>query len=72
MQEHGIMLSEKKMRIGEPERYFLGMHTAKGEYQIQLHIASQLEDFLDENINVKAVAHVILALAAPGRRSIRK
>jgi hypothetical protein len=40
VQTHGIMLSEKKMLLAQPEIDFLGMHISKGQYTLQPHIAS--------------------------------
>ncbi|CAE6074580.1 unnamed protein product [Arabidopsis arenosa] len=55
VQQYGVMLSEKKMAIGETEIDFLGMHISQGEYHLQPHIATQLDEFPDENLSFKQV-----------------
>ena len=37
VQQYGIMLSERKMKIGEHEIDFLGIHISKGQYSLQPH-----------------------------------
>ncbi|ESQ51075.1 hypothetical protein EUTSA_v10023188mg, partial [Eutrema salsugineum] len=55
VQQYGIMLSEKKMAIGETEIDFLGMHISKGQYHLQPHIATQLNKFPDDKLSFKQV-----------------
>lgn len=55
VQGYGIMLSERKMVIGETTIDFLGMHLSQGQYQLQPHIASQLDNFRDENLAFKQI-----------------
>ncbi|KAM6574459.1 uncharacterized mitochondrial protein AtMg00860-like [Cannabis sativa] len=47
---HGIMLSKKKMIIGQTQIEFLGMKLSKGQYEAQPHIAHKLLKFPDENL----------------------
>ncbi|KAK1392713.1 Acid phosphatase [Heracleum sosnowskyi] len=49
------MLAERKMIIGEIYIEFLGMCISKGQYQLQPHIATQLDHFSDENLTFKQV-----------------
>lgn len=49
------MLAEKKMIIGETKIDFLGMHISEGQYQLQPHIATQLDHFPDANLTFKQV-----------------
>ncbi|KAG8477722.1 hypothetical protein CXB51_027570 [Gossypium anomalum] len=51
--KHGIMLSEKKMKINKSEINFLGMDIKDGRYQPQPHIAQELLKFPDENLSQK-------------------
>ncbi|KAK9742368.1 hypothetical protein RND81_03G167400 [Saponaria officinalis] len=53
--QYGIMLSEKKMVVGETKIDFLGMHISKGQYHLQPHIATQLEAFPDDKLSYKQV-----------------
>ena len=55
VKSYGIMLAEKKMIIGVTDIDFLGMHISKGQYQLQPHIATQLDHFPDENLTFKQV-----------------
>ncbi|ESQ47393.1 hypothetical protein EUTSA_v10028344mg [Eutrema salsugineum] len=55
VQQYGIMLSEKKMAIRETEIDFLGMHISKGQYHLQPHIATQLNEFPDDKLSFKQV-----------------
>ncbi|XP_061339072.1 uncharacterized protein LOC133285806 [Gastrolobium bilobum] len=51
--QHGLMLSEKKIHIAQTEVDFLGMHFSKGMYQPQPHIAKGLAEYPDENLTFK-------------------
>ena len=53
--QHGIMLSEKKIHLAQKEIDFLGMHFSQGMYQPQPHIAKELMNFPDENLTVKQI-----------------
>ena len=46
--EHGIILSEKKVKIKKKEIEFLGMIIDSKGIQLQSHIAKKIKDFLDE------------------------
>ncbi|KAG5091353.1 hypothetical protein JHK82_050131 [Glycine max] len=51
--QHGIMLSEKKIQLTQSQIDFLGMHFSKGTYQPLPHIAQELLNFPDEFFTVK-------------------
>ena len=53
--QHGIMLSEKKIHLAQSQIDFLGMHFFQGTYQPQPHIAQELLNFPDENLIVKQI-----------------
>ncbi|KAK0590074.1 hypothetical protein LWI29_022372 [Acer saccharum] len=53
--QYGIMLSEKKSTIGKFEIEFLGMNISQGQYRPGPHLAIQLLDFPDSNLNPKQV-----------------
>ena len=55
VQQYGIMFSEKKIVVWETEIDFLGMHISKGQYHLQPHISTQLEEFPDENLAYKQI-----------------
>ncbi|XP_031273555.1 uncharacterized protein K02A2.6-like [Pistacia vera] len=44
---YGIMLSEKKMQLGQTKIDFLGMVIVDGKYDLQPHIANELRKFPD-------------------------
>ena len=44
-EQHGLMLSERKMFIGKP-----GMKLFDGQYEAQPHIAQELQKFPEENL----------------------
>ena len=48
VKSQGIMLSEKKMDIGQTPIEFLGMSISDGKYTLQPHIASSLKEFPDK------------------------
>ena len=45
VKSQGIMLSEKKMVIGQSSIDFLGVNISDGKYTLQPHIASSLAEF---------------------------
>ena len=45
VKSQGIMLSEKKMVIGQSSIDFLGVNISNGKYILQPHIASSLAEF---------------------------
>ena len=51
----GIMLSEKKMVIGQSFIDFLGVNISDGKYTLQSHIASSLAEFPDKLTNTKQI-----------------
>ena len=53
--QHGIMLSEKKIQLAQSQIDFLGMHFSRGTYQPQPHIAQELLNFPDEFLTVKQI-----------------
>lgn len=53
IQQHDIMLSEKKMIIGESSIEFMGMKIEKGTYVPQSHIAVHLTDLPDKDLTTK-------------------
>ena len=53
--QHGIMLSEKKIQLAQSQIDFLGMHFSQGTYKPQPHIAQELLNFPDENLTVKQI-----------------
>ncbi|KAK0598403.1 hypothetical protein LWI29_034324 [Acer saccharum] len=53
--QYGIMLLEKKSTIGKSEIEFLGMNISQGQYRPGPHLAIQLLDFPDSNLNPKQV-----------------
>ena len=53
--QHGIMLSEKKIQLAQSQIDFLGMHFSRGTYQPQPHIAQELLNFPDEFLKVKQI-----------------
>ena len=55
VQTHGIMLSEKKSSIGKEFIDFLGMVLQDGHYHPRPHIAEQLTEFPDTDINKKQI-----------------
>ena len=48
VKSQGIMLSEKKMDIGQTPIEFLGMIISDGKYTLQPHIVSSLKEFPDK------------------------
>ena len=55
VQEHGIMLSEKKSSIGKESIDFLGIVIKDGHYQPGPHIATELLKFPDINLTKKQI-----------------
>jgi len=53
--QHGIMLSEKKIHLAQLEIDFLGMHFSQGTYQPQPHIAQELLKFPDCSLTIKEI-----------------
>ena len=53
VKSQGIMLSEKKMVIGQSSIDFLGVNISDGKYTLQPHIASSLAEFPDKLTNTK-------------------
>ena len=49
-EQHGVMLSERKIQIGLAQIEFLGMKLSQGKYEAQPHIAQELIKFPDENL----------------------
>lgn len=49
-ESHVIMLSERKMQIGQSKMEFLGMYIHEGQYEAQPHIAQELLKFPDTNL----------------------
>ena len=46
--QYGVMLSEKKMLLGQTKIDFLEMKLSNGHYEAQPHIAHELIKFLDQ------------------------
>ncbi|KAL3643586.1 hypothetical protein CASFOL_014401 [Castilleja foliolosa] len=67
VKQYGIMLSEKKMVIGEKEIDFLGMHISEGQYHLQPHIATQLEEFTTRNLTLgdDVIRHIFRHFSSP-------
>ena len=55
MKSQEIMLSEKKMVIGQSSIDFLGVNISDGKYILQPHIAISLGEFLDKLISAKQI-----------------
>ena len=55
VKSQGIMLSEKKMVIGQSSIYFLGVNISDGKYTLQPHIASFLGEFPCKLTNTKQI-----------------
>ncbi|RDY13610.1 hypothetical protein CR513_01438, partial [Mucuna pruriens] len=53
--QHGIMLSERKIYLFKTEIDLLGMHFSKGCYQPQPHIAEELKKFPDHSLTIKQI-----------------
>ena len=53
--QHGIMLSEKKIQLAQSQNDLLGMHFFRGTCQPQPQIAQELLNFLDEFLTVKQI-----------------
>ncbi|KAL4378433.1 hypothetical protein GQ457_02G038020 [Hibiscus cannabinus] len=53
--QHGIMLSERKMKINQREIEFLGMNLKDGRYHPGPHIAQELMKFPNENLSKKQI-----------------
>ncbi|KAL5568953.1 hypothetical protein UlMin_025528 [Ulmus minor] len=49
-EQYGVMLSEKKMLMGQSKIEFLGMNLFNGQYEAQPHIAQELLKFPDESL----------------------
>ena len=55
VKSQGIMLSEKKMVVGQSSIDFLGVNISDGKYILQPHIASSLGEFPNKLINAKQI-----------------
>ena len=55
VKSQGIMLSEKKMVIGQSSIDFLGVNISNGKYTLQPHIASSLGEFPNKLTNAKQI-----------------
>ena len=55
VKSQGIMLSEKKMVIGQSSIDFLGVNISDGKYTLQPHIAVSLGEFPDKLTNAKQI-----------------
>ncbi|KAK4384288.1 polyprotein [Sesamum angolense] len=55
IQAHGVMLSDKKSFIGQPNIDFLGMKFIDGRYQPGPHITQELLKFPEENLTTKEI-----------------
>ncbi|KAL0283737.1 UNVERIFIED_CONTAM: polyprotein [Sesamum radiatum] len=55
VQAHGVMLSDKKSFIGQPNIDFLGMKFIDGRYQPGPHITQELLKFPEENLTTKEI-----------------
>ena len=55
VQPQGIMLSEKKMVVGQSSIDFLGVNISDGKYTLQPHIATSLSEFPDELTSTKQI-----------------
>ena len=55
VKSQGIMLSEKKMVIGQSSIDFLGVNILDGKYTLQPHIASSLGEFPDKLTNTEQI-----------------
>ncbi|KAL0300375.1 UNVERIFIED_CONTAM: polyprotein [Sesamum calycinum] len=55
VQAHGVMLSDKKSFIGQPNIDFLGMKFINGRYQPGPHITQELLKFPEENLTTKEI-----------------
>ncbi|PKI43694.1 hypothetical protein CRG98_035893 [Punica granatum] len=53
IEAYGIMLSEKKMVVGQRRINFLGMWLANGQYQLEPHVAQMLLKYLEESLTKK-------------------
>ena len=55
VKSQGIMLSEKKMVIGQFSIDFLGVNISDGKYTLQPHIATSLGEFSDKLTSAKQI-----------------
>jgi len=55
VKSHGIMLSAKKMVIGQCSIKFLGVSISNGKYTLQLHIAASLGKFPNKLTSAKQI-----------------
>ena len=55
VKSRGIMLSEKKMVIGQSSIDFLGVSISNGKYTLQPHIAISLGEFPDKLTSAKKI-----------------
>ena len=55
MKSQGIMLSEKKMVIGQSSIEFLGVSISDEKYNLQLHIVASLGEFPDKLTSAKQI-----------------
>ena len=55
VKSQGIILSEKKMVIGQPSIDFLGVNFSDGKYILQPHIAVSLGEFPDRLTSAKQI-----------------
>ncbi|KAK4383181.1 polyprotein [Sesamum angolense] len=59
VQAHGVMLSDKKSFIGQPNIDFLGMKFVDGRYQPGPHITQELLKFQEENLTTKEIQQLL-------------
>ncbi|RDX66826.1 hypothetical protein CR513_54367, partial [Mucuna pruriens] len=52
---YGLMFSEKKIHLAQPQIDFLGMHFFQGSYQPQPHITEELLKFPDKSLTIKQI-----------------
>ncbi|KAL0295483.1 UNVERIFIED_CONTAM: polyprotein [Sesamum radiatum] len=60
VQAHGVMLSDKKSFIGQPNIDFLGMKFIDGRYQPGPHITQELLKFPEENLTTKEIQQFLV------------
>lgn len=55
VQDHGIVLSEKKMKLFQDNVDFLGLHVYKGQIQMQPHVLTKISEFPDVLKDTKSI-----------------
>ena len=55
VRKHGIVLSEKKMKLFQNGIEFLGIYIERGKIQMQPHVLTKVVDFPDQLSDVKSV-----------------